>query len=135
MSSFETQFFQKIAFTPGQLKQYFVSAERDFGIAFQDEIPEVSIKFAYDALIKVGIALIAKQGYKVRSQPGHHVKIIEKLSEILKDEDIDIMGNTMRQSRNKDFYDGGTIITETQARQYVDFAAEVIEKARQYLSF
>ena len=95
----------------------------------------MSIKFAYDALIKVGIALIAKQGYKVRSQPGHHVKIIEKLSEILKDEDIDIMGNTMRQSRNKDFYDGGTIITETQARQYVDFAAEVIEKARQYLSF
>ena len=133
MTNFETQFFQKMDFTPEQLQQYFVSAERDYGIAAQDDIPEVQFKFAYDALIKTGIALIANEGYKVRSQPGHHVKIIDKLSEILADEDIDIMGNTMRQARNKDFYDGGTLITETEAKQYVEFVGSVIEKARAYV--
>jgi hypothetical protein len=135
MINFETQFFQKVGFTPEQLKQYFISAERDYGIAHQDEIPEVRFKFSYDALIKIGIVLIARHGYKVRSQPGHHVKIIEKLGEILADEDLDIFGNTMRQRRNKDFYDGGAIITETEAQQYVDFVALVIEKARNNLQF
>lgn len=133
MTNFETQFFQKMDFIPAQLKQYFNSAERDYGIAASDDVPEVQFKFAYDALIKIGIALIAYEGYKVRSQPGHHVKIIEKLSEILTDEDIDIMGNTMRQTRNKDFYDGGTLITETEAKQYVEFVESVIEKARAHL--
>ena len=135
MIDFESEFFQKVNFTPKQLKQYFTSAERDYAIAVQDEIPEVRFKFAYDALIKIGIALIARQGYKVRSQPGHHVKIIEKLSEILDNEDIAIMGNTMRQSRNKDFYDGGSIITDTQAKEYVDFVDGLTEKARGYLGF
>lgn len=133
MTNFETQFFQKLEFMPEQLKQYFESAERDYGIAASDDIPEVQFKFAYDALIKIGIALIAHEGYKVRSQPGHHVKIIDKLSEILADEDIDIMGNTMRQARNKDFYDGGAIITETEAKQYVEFVEQVLEKAKAHL--
>jgi hypothetical protein len=130
MINFESQFFQKINFTPAQLRQYFVSAERDYAIAVEDAIPEVKFKFIYDALIKVGIALIAKQGYKVRSQPGHHVKIIEKLSELLENEDASIMGNYMRQSRNRDFYDGGTVVTETEAEQYINFVAGIIEQAR-----
>ncbi len=135
MTDFETQFFQKITFTPGQIKQYFESAERDYAIAAEADIPEVTFKFAYDALIKVGIALIAKQGYKVRSQTGHHVKILEKLSEILRDEDIVIMGNVMRQNRNRDFYDGGVIVTETEARQYAEFVAPIIEQARQAINY
>lgn len=135
MTNFETQFFQKMSFAPEQLKRYFDSAERDYGIAATDSIPEVRFKFAYDSLIKIGVALIAKEGYKVRSQPGHHVKIIEKLSEILGDEDIDIVGNAMRQSRNKDFYDAGTIITKTQAGQYVEFVCAIVGKARHHLNF
>jgi len=133
VTNLETQFFQKLNFTPAQLKQYFDSAVRDYDIAASNDIPEVQFKFAYDALIKIGIALIAREGFKVRSQPGHHVKIIEKLSEVLHYEDIDIMGNTMHQSRNKDFYDGGMIITETEAKQYLEFVGHVLKKARAYL--
>ncbi len=106
MTSFESQFFQKVKFTPEQIKSYFTSAERDYAIAMEDKIPEVKFKFVYDAFIKIGIAVIAREGYKVRSQPGHHVKIIAKLSEIFGDENVDILGNVMRQRRNKDFYDG-----------------------------
>ncbi len=135
MTDFETQFFQKLTFTPDQLHQFFASAERDYGIAMDDSIPEVRFKFAYDALIKTGIAMIAQEGYKVRSQTGHHVKILDKLSEILNDEDVSIMGNAMRQSRNRDFYDGGTLITETEAKQYLEFVGKVIDKARHHSKF
>lgn len=133
MISFESKFFQKFNFTAKQLKQYFVSAERDFAIAVEDIIPEVRFKFAYDAVIKTGIFLIAQAGYKVHSQTGHHVRILEKLSEILDYDDVTIMGNIMRQKRNRDLYDGGTIITETEAMQYVEFAGNIIKKAKNKL--
>ncbi len=107
MINFEDRYFQKLQFTITQVGHYFDSAKRDLEIASSTKLVEVRFKFAYDVLIKIGIALIAKRGYKVRSQPGHHVKILEKLSEITTDGDIEILGNKMRQDRNKDFYEGG----------------------------
>lgn len=130
MINFETKFFQKTIFTADQLAQYIASAERDYAIAAASDIPEVVFKFSYDALIKMGIALIARAGYKVRSMPGHHVKIIEKLAEMLGNEDVAIMGNRMRQSRNTDFYDGGAIISETESAQYTAFVREIIERGK-----
>ena len=105
MANFENQYFRKMDFT------------------------EVRFTFAYDALIKIGIALIAKAGYKVRSQPGHHVKIIEKLAEILADEDIALVGNKMRQSRNADLYDGGILVTQKDSREYTEFVEKIYSKA------
>lgn len=130
MANFEDRYFQKLQFAEAQISQYFDSAKRDLEIAAGTNIAEVRFKFAYDALIKIGIALIAKQGYKVRSQPGHHVKVLEKLSEITRDEDVEILGNKMRQDRNKDFYEGGAIITDKETEEYLDFVKEVFAKAR-----
>jgi len=129
MTDFEDRYFQKLQFTAEQISQYFDSAERDLEIAANTDVPEVRFKFAYDALIKIGIALIAKHGYKVRSQPGHHVKVLEKLSEITNDENVEILGNKMRQDRNKDFYQGGTIITDKGTREYLDFVRTIFDKA------
>ncbi len=67
MTDFESDYFQKMRFTPQQLKQYLRSAENDLQIAQNSHIPEVIFKFSYDAFIKWGITLIARQGYKVRS--------------------------------------------------------------------
>ena len=85
----------------------------DLKIAEASDITDVIFKFSYDALIKLGITLIAKKGYKVRSTTGHHVKILEKLSQLLKDEDILVLGNKMRQERNVNLYDGGFFVTHT----------------------
>lgn len=130
MTDFEDRYFQKLQFTEAQIRQYFDSAKRDLDIAEHSNIAEVRFKFAYDALIKIGIALIAKQGYKVRSQPGHHVKILEKLSQITGDTDVEILGNKMRQDRNKDFYEGGTIITDKETKEYLGFVKTVFDKAQ-----
>lgn len=77
-----------ISLVLNQIRQHFKAAIRDLKIAKQSDMAEVVFKFSYDALIKLGIALITRQGYKVRSVVGHHVKILEKMSQILKNSTI-----------------------------------------------
>src|SRR3990170_3500458 len=122
MTYFETKYFQKFSFTKQHIDRFFESALRDLKIARQDKFAEVRFTYGYQALVKAGIALIAKVGgVKVRSVPGHHIKILEKMSEILKDPDILTFGNAMRTKRNADFYGGGQIITEKEAEDYLRF--------------
>ena len=129
MISFESQHFQKLAFKDEQIDQILKSALHDLKIAEESDIPDVIFKFSYDALIKLGIALIAKEGYKIRSTTGHHVKILEKLSQLLKDEDILVLGNKMRQERNVNLYDGGLFVAEKDSREYLCFVQSVFKKA------
>ena len=129
MINFEGQYFQKLPFKQKQIEQFLKSALHDLKIAEESDIPDVIFKFSYDALIKLGILLIAKKGYKIRSRIGHHFKIIEKLSGLLKDEDILVLGNKMRQERNFNLYDGGFFVTEKDSHEYLDFVRGVFKKA------
>ena len=129
MINFESQHFQKMAFKEEQIDQFVKSAIHDLKIAEESDIPDVVFKFGYDALIKLGIVLIAKKGYKVRSTPGHHVKILEKLSQILKEEDIIVLGNKMRQERNFNLYDGGFFVGEKDSLEYLKFVKSTFKKA------
>ena len=101
----------------------------DLTIAEESDIPDVVFKFSYDALIKLGIMLIARRGYKVRSAVGHHVKILEKLGQLLNDEDILILGNKMRQERNMNLYDGGYVIGQKDSLEYLNFVKNAFKKA------
>lgn len=129
MIHFESQYFQKLTFQEKQIDQFLRSALHDLKIAKESEIPDVIFKFCYDALIKLGIMLIARKGYKVRSTAGHHVKILEKLSQLLKDEDILVLGNKMRQERNVNLYDGGCFVGEKDSLEYLEFVRSAFKKA------
>jgi len=129
---FETKFFEKRKFEEKTIKKYFAGAERDFKIARENKHPEVVFKFSYDCLIKIGIALIVSQGYRIKSRTGHHIKILEKLSQILENKDIEIMGEAMRKKRNFDLYEGGAIISEKEAKEYLNFVKEVIAESEKY---
>jgi len=129
MINFERQYFQKLSFKKEQIEQFSKSALHDLKIAEESDIPDVIFKFSYDALIKSGIVLIAKKGYKVRSTTGHHVKILEKLSRLLSDEDILVLGNKMRQERNFNLYDGGFFMGEKDSREYLEFVKKTFKKA------
>ena len=134
MSSFEQEYFQKFTFTAVQIDRYVESAERDLNIAQKDQFREVQFTYCYQALIKIGMAVLAKKGgVKVRSVIGHHVKILSKLSEMLDDPDIFTVGNAMRMKRNKDLYDAGAIITKKEADDYIAFVSQVIQEAKQIL--
>ena len=129
MINFESQHFQKLTFKEEQIEQFLMSARHDLNIAEESDVPDVVFKFGYDALIKLGIALIAKKGYKVRSTAGHHIKILEKLSQLLKDEDIVVLGNKMRQERNVNLYDGGIFVGEKDSLEYLKFVKSTFKKA------
>ncbi len=134
MTSFEQEYFHKFKFTQAQIDRYIKSAARDLNIARKDPFTEVRFTYCYQALIKIGIALLAKKGgVKVRSVVGHHVKILNKLSEILADPDIFTIGNAMRMKRNKDLYDAREVVTKKEADDYVVFIEQVIERANQAL--
>ncbi|MBI5412126.1 hypothetical protein HZA43_03030 [Candidatus Peregrinibacteria bacterium] len=122
MTKFDPQFFEKFQFTKDQIKHYFASAARNLEIAKKIDIPEGIFKFSYDALIKIGITLLASQGYKIRSIPGHHIKILEIMAQLLGDPELEAIGNLMRKQRNFDLYDEGLIITRKQSKEYFELA-------------
>ena len=110
------------------------AAVRDLNIAQKDQFREVKFTYCYQALIKIGMAILAKKGgVKVRSVMGHHIKILNKLSEILGDPDIFTVGNAMRMKRNRDLYDANATITKKEGNDYITFVDQVIEKAKQIL--
>lgn len=135
MIIFEQEYFVKFEFTSAQIDRYVESALRDLNIAKKDKFREVQFTYCYQALIKIAIALIAHQGsVKVRSIPGHHVKVIMKLSEILKDEDVFVMGNAMRMKRNRDLYDAAGTISAKEVKDYIDCVDQVILKAAKIIN-
>ena len=129
MTKFESKYFIRWNFTEEQIILFYNNALRDLQIATENKRPEVKFTYSYNALIKGGIALVAKIGkVKIRSIPGHHVKIIEKMSEILKDNSINELGNAMRMKRNEDFYAGGIFISEKESEDYHVFVKEILFK-------
>ena len=128
---FEDKYFQKLRFTKEQIKQNFNNALKDLNISKQDKILEVKFNYAYSALIKGGIALISFYERKLKSQSGHHVKLIEKMSQILGDDSINAIGNLMRSKRNMDLYAGGVEVTEKECKEYFEFVDGVLKKIKE----
>lgn len=131
--NFEDSYFTKFKFTKEQIKKNFENALKDLNIAKKDKILEVKFNYAYTALIKAGIALLSFNFIKVKSVPGHHIKIIEKMSDILRDDTIADIGNAMRSKRNLDFYAGGIEVTEKECEDYIKFSEKVLKKVKSYL--
>jgi len=127
---FEEKYFIKFKFIDGQIRKNFNNALKDLDIAKKDKISEVKFNYAYTALIKAGIALLSFYQLRIRSVPGHHVKIIERMSEVLQDDSITDIGNIMRSKRNLDLYAGGVEVTEKECREYIKFVESVLAKIK-----
>jgi len=68
----DKNFFSTQVFTADELEKLRKSAEKYLAISKKNREPEVKFHFTYMTLIKIGIYLIAKEGYRVKSRPGHH---------------------------------------------------------------
>lgn len=134
MNEINEKYFIKFKFTEAQIKTYLSNAYRDLEIARESSRAEVKFNYSYTALVKAGIAVIAGvKNAKVRSIPGHHVKIIEMLSKILNDDSISAIGNAMRSKRNLDLYGGGIIVSEKESEDYYEFVSKVLERTKSFL--
>ncbi len=125
----ENEYFKKFEFTKEQILGYLNKARGDLEIAGESKRTEVKFQFSYNALIKAGIALIAVlKKEKVRSVPGHHVKILEVMSKLLGDDLVYQVGNAMRTKRNLDLYEGKSVVTEKEAGDYYEFTGKILKK-------
>jgi len=131
---FEEQYFTQFKFTKEQVKKNLKNALKDFTIARKDEFLEVKFNYAYTAFIKAGIALLSFHGVKLKSMPGHHAKLIEKMTEILGDNTVAEIGNLMRSKRNFDLYGGGIDVTEKECRECLAFVDGVLKAVKNMLS-
>lgn len=85
-------------------------------------------------MLKIAIAICAKNNLRVRSRAGHHIDLIKKLSEYLDDEDIFAMGNEMRKKRNFDLYNGGVLVSKKEALNYKVWLKKIVSQAEEYLN-
>ena len=129
----DTRFFQRKNFNKKAVQKYFKNALKSFQIAQKYKEPEIIFKFSYDALIKIGICVLASLGWRVKSKSGHHLKILETLSRILKEEEILIVGDAMRKKRNLDLYGEGVFISQKEAKDYLNFLQRIFKKSEEYL--
>ena len=125
--------FQKIKFSKKQLVDFFNNAENDLKNAKKTDIPEVVFMLCYNSVVKLGIYIIAKKGYKVRSIPGHHYQILKSLGKItgLKSE-IDFL-QKVRQKRNIDMYEGGTIISKKESNDLLKITKTIFKKSKRII--
>lgn len=126
--------FEKQVFTGAQVTRLFRSAEKNLATAARNKEAEVVFLFTYNAIVKIAIAACATRGLRVKSQRGHHVELLEKLADLLKDPDVELIGNEMRTKRNWDFYGEGIVISEKEAADYLRWAHAVLEKAKKIFS-
>ncbi|MFH0968915.1 MAG: hypothetical protein V1804_00190 [Patescibacteria group bacterium] len=125
--------FEHFKFTHSQIEKYYLSAKRDFRIAKEADVPEVSFRFCYDALLKLAIATCAYNGMRVKAKKGHHIELIKKLSFYLDDPDVDLLGNEMRSKRNWDLYGGGILISKKEAKEYLEWTENIFKNTQKYL--
>lgn len=129
----DKKYFRDFKYSKDQIQRYLNSAQEAVNIAENDQYLNVRFNYSYNALLKGCIALLAFKGIKVRSVPGHHIKMLSAAAEILKDEDIEVIADLMRQKRNMDLYDGGIDVTEKECCEYITFVRSVIKKIENVL--
>ena len=76
-------------------KQELVDAKKILSIS-----EDISFKTTYDAMIKISLALMMANGYRPRSQVGHHKTMIEFVAKMLRIKDKSIM-KRFDQARKK----------------------------------
>jgi len=126
--------FEKFDYSPIQIKRYYQAAVKDLQLVILAGAPEIVFYLAYNIIIKVAMAVCAKNNLRVKSRTGHHIELIGKLAEYLADQEIEDVANKMRTKRNRDLYDGGVLTSEKEADFYISFCQNLIKRVDAYLS-
>jgi len=133
MIQYDSKYFTSFKFAKEQTVKHYENALKDLNIAIEDKILDVKFNYSYTALIKSGVALLSFHQIKAKNALGHHFKIIEMLASILKDDNISVLGNIMRNKRNVGLYAGGMIVTEKECKDYLEFVIDVLKRVKTIL--
>jgi len=113
-----------------QIDRFLVSAEKKLAsaqkiLAFDEE---ACLQQAYEAMLKASLGFMFSHGFRARSQPGHHIAIIEFVRARISREHAGLLTvfDRLRRKRNMALYNDTGFVSHRDAEQ-------ALEAARDYL--
>lgn len=113
-----------------QIDRFLASAEKKLASAHKilafDE--EACLQQAYEAMLKASLGFLFSYGFRARSQPGHHIAIIEFVRGKIDNKHADLLTvfDRLRRKRNVALYDDTGFVSHREAE-------EALEACRDYL--
>ncbi len=117
-----------------QIERFLQSAEKKLASAHKilafDE--EACLQQAYEAMLKASLGFMFSHGFRARSQPGHHIAIIEFVRARIDKKHFSLltMFDRLRRKRNMALYDDTGFVSHHDAEQALEFARRLIEVIR-----
>jgi uncharacterized protein (UPF0332 family) len=114
-----------------QIERFVASAEKKLTSAHKilafDE--EACLQQAYEAMLKASLGFMFSHGFRARSQPGHHIAIIDFVRARIGKKHAGLISifDRLRRKRNLALYDDRSFVSQHDAKQ-------ALEAARDYLA-
>jgi uncharacterized protein (UPF0332 family) len=117
-----------------QIERFLQSAEKKLASAHKilafDE--EACLQQAYEAMLKASLGFMFSHGFRARSQPGHHIAIIEFVQGRIDKRHAGLLTvfDRLRRKRNMALYDDTGFVSRRDAEQALESAREFISVIR-----
>lgn len=117
-----------------QIERFLQSAEKKLAsarkiLAFDEE---ACLQQAYEAMLKASLGFMFSHGFRARSQPGHHIAIIEFVRARLdkKHAVLITVFDRLRRKRNLALYDDSGFVSHHDAEQALETACDYLDVIR-----
>jgi uncharacterized protein (UPF0332 family) len=117
-----------------QIERFLASADKKLASAHKilafDE--EACLQQAYEAMLKASLGFMFSHGFRARSQPGHHIAIIEFVRARIgkKHAGLLIVFDRLRRKRNQALYDDTGFVSQRDAESALESAGDYLNVIR-----
>jgi uncharacterized protein (UPF0332 family) len=117
-----------------QIDRFLVSADKKLASAHRilafDE--EACLQQAYEAMLKASLGFMFSHGFRARSQPGHHIAIIDFVGSHIekKHASLLVVFDRLRRKRNMALYDDTGFVSHHDAEQALESASDYLNVIR-----
>jgi uncharacterized protein (UPF0332 family) len=118
-----------------QIDRFLASADRKLTSAYKilafDE--EACLQQAYEAMLKASLGFMFSHGVRVRSQPGHHIAIIDFVRARIDKKYAGLLTvfDRLRRKRNMALYDDTGFVSHHDAEQALEYARDYLGVIRE----
>ncbi|MGB6667911.1 MAG: hypothetical protein WA621_07815 [Candidatus Acidiferrum sp.] len=110
-----------------QINRFLASADKKLSsarkiLAFDEE---ACLQQAYEAMLKASLGFMFSYGFRARSQPGHHIAIIDFVRARIDKKHASLLTvfDRLRRKRNLALYDDSGFVSHQEAEQALETAA------------
>ncbi len=117
-----------------QIERFLASAEKKLASAYRilefDE--EACLQQAYEAMLKASLGFMFNHGFRARSQPGHHIAIIDFVRSRLDKRHSGLLAtlDRLRRKRNLALYDDMGFVSRHDGKQALEAAEDYLKVIR-----